>query len=375
MPTQPTYPGVYVEETPGDLHSIAGVPTSASAFIGAATKGALNKPIRVRSVGEFEQTFGRLRTDLELGYAIRQFFLNGGSDAWIVRASRALAPARVTEAIKALNAAESLNLLAIPGVTHPKVIEFAVDYCARRGIFLLIDPPVSADDVPMMQQFANSLPKSRDAAVYFPRVIIRDPVNGQPRATAPGGTVAGMMARCDAARGVWRAAAGSDATLAGIDALETNLTDRDVTALAAAGVNCLRAFPGRPFIAWSARTLASAERNEPEWKYVPIRRLSIFVETSISRGTRWTVFEPNDEPLWKRLRTSIDEFLLRLWQQQAFAGTKPQDAFFVRCGRDQTMTANDIANGVLNIEIGFAPVRPAEFVIVRIQHRMDGARR
>ena len=202
MPTQPTYPGVYVEETPGDLHSIAGVPTSASAFIGAATKGALNKPIRVRSVGEFEQTFGRLRTDLELGYAIRQFFLNGGSDAWIVRASRALAPARMTEAIKALNAAESLNLLAIPGVTHPKVIEFAVDYCARRGIFLLIDPPVSADDVPMMQQFANSLPKSRDAAVYFPRVIIRDPVNGQPRATAPGGTVAGMMARCDAARGV-----------------------------------------------------------------------------------------------------------------------------------------------------------------------------
>jgi phage tail sheath protein FI len=246
-----------------------------------------------------------------------------------------------------------------------------VDCCSRRGIFLLIDPPSSANSVQTMQQFAATLPRSRDAAVYFPRVIIRDPVNDRPRSTAPSGTVAGMIARCDAKRGVWRAPAGSEATLAGVDALESNLADSDVNALAAAGVNCLREFPGRPLMVWSARTLASLVRNEPEWKYVPIRRLLIFIEDSLCKGTQWAVFEPNDEPLWNHLRKSIETFLLTLWREQAFVGMKSQEAFFVRCGRDQTMTANDIANGVLNIEVGFAPVRPAEFVIVRIQHQMN----
>jgi hypothetical protein len=183
---------------------------------------------------------------------------------------------------------------------------------------------------------------------------------------APCGVVAGVMARTDAARGVWKAPAGIEATLSGVSDLTVNMTDGENGQLNPLGINCLRSFPVIGRVSWGARTLEGADQLASEWKYIPIRRLALMIEESLFRGTKWVVFEPNDEPLWANIRLNVGAYMMSLFRQGAFQGTSPKDAFFVKCDAETT-TQNDRDNGIVNIVVGFAPLKPAEFVVIGIQ--------
>jgi phage tail sheath protein FI len=208
---------------------------------------------------------------------------------------------------------------------------------------------------------------ARNAALFFPRLIMRDPLrDNQLEPFAPGGAIAGVFAKTDAARGVWKAPAGIDAAVAGVDRLEIPLTDDENGVLNPLAVNCLRAFPGVGRVVWGARTLRGSDQLGDEYKYVPVRRLALFLEESLYRGTQWVVFEPNDEPLWAQIRLNITAFMQGLFRQGAFQGTSPREAYFVKCDRETT-TQDDIDRGIVNIVVGFAPLKPAEFVVISIQ--------
>jgi uncharacterized protein len=181
----------------------------------------------------------------------------------------------------------------------------------------------------------------------------------------PCGAVAGVMARIDAQRGVWKAPAGPEAVLAGVVQLTVPLDDRHQRELNPLGINCFGAHAAGHVI-WGARTLAGDDRQASEWKYIPVRRTALYIEESLHRGTRWAAFDANDERLWARLRESVGTFMQTLFRQGAFAGRTPQDSYLVRCDRETTTDA-DIRRGVVNIVVGFAPLKPAEFVILRIQ--------
>jgi phage tail sheath protein FI len=178
--------------------------------------------------------------------------------------------------------------------------------------------------------------------------------------------MAGIYARTDSARGVWKAPAGIEATLDGVAELDAKLTDAQNGALNPLGINCLRTFPIYGNIAWGARTLQGADQIGSEWKYLPIRRLALMLEESLFRGTKWVVFEPNDEPLWAQIRLNVGAYMMSLFRQGAFQGTSPKDAFFVKCDAETT-TQDDRNKGIVNILVGFAPLKPAEFVVISIQ--------
>jgi phage tail sheath protein FI len=208
---------------------------------------------------------------------------------------------------------------------------------------------------------------ARNAALYFPRVLETDPLmGGQINTFAPCGMVAGIMARTDVQRGVWKAPAGIDASLNGITGLEVNLTNDENGMLNPLGINCLRTFPITGSVVWGARTLRGADQLADDYKYVPVRRLALFLEESLYRGTQWVVFEPNDEPLWAQIRLNVGAFMHNLFVQGAFQGQTPKDAYFVKCDKDTT-TQNDRDLGIVNIKVGFAPLKPAEFVVIQIQ--------
>jgi len=178
--------------------------------------------------------------------------------------------------------------------------------------------------------------------------------------------MAGVYARTDAERGVWKAPAGTDAVLRGVQALEYRLTDPENGVLNPMGINCLRSLPTFGRVAWGARTLVGADAQANEWKYVPVRRLALFMEESLYRGLQWVVFEPNDEPLWASIRLNVGAFMNTLFRQGAFQGASPREAYFVRSDRSTT-TQSDIDRGIVNIVVGFAPLKPAEFVVLKIQ--------
>ena len=226
---------------------------------------------------------------------------------------------------------------------------------------MLIDPPGMevAETCAYVEALAQS--GSANAAVYFPPLEGGDP---------PSGAVAGMYARVDRERGVWKAPAGEEAVLRGAVSTAVDLTHDQNTRLNSAAVNVIRRFPDKGVLVWGARTIQGAETSNSEWKYVPVRRLGLYVEHSIDRGTQWAVFEPNDKSTWARLREQAAVFLSGLFRQGAFAGRTPDESYFVRCGND-TMTQDDIDNGRLNIVIGVAPMKPAEFVILRIGQWRD----
>ncbi len=174
------------------------------------------------------------------------------------------------------------------------------------------------------------------------------------------------MARTDADRGVWKAPAGLNATLTGVQALAVKLTDGQNGLINPLGVNCLRILPASGPVVWGARTLRGSDRLSDDYKYVPVRRLALFIEESLYQGTQWVVFEPNDEPLWSQLRLNIGAFMQGLFRQGAFQGSTPAAAYFVKCD-SETTTQNDINLGVVNVLVGFAPLKPAEFVIIQLQ--------
>ena len=357
---------------PPSIPPIAGIPTAIAAFIGTATRGPLNQPTRIQSFADFERQFGGLAAGCELGYALRQFFLNGGTDAFAIRIAQGASIAKTVKALRRLDRVDLFNLLALPGLTAPALLADAADYCRTRRAFLLIDPPENARTPADMEQFIRSdvLPKTPNAAIYFPRTIISDPLdNNLPLPISPSGTIAGLIARTDRQRGIWKSPAGPNANLLGVKTLETQLTDTESAPLNTLAVNCLRIFPAFGAVAWGARTLQGGDALASEWKYLPVRRTALFIKESILRGTAWATFEPNGESLWARLRDAIATFLQSLFRDGAFAGATPREAFFVKCDRDTTTDA-DIANGILNIDVGFAPLRPAEFVVIKITHHI-----
>jgi len=515
MPVTPTYPGVYIEEVSSGVHTITGVATSIAAFIGRALRGPTDEPTFVDSFADFERLFGGLWGDSALGFAIRDFFQNGGGQAIVVRlyhagsgpataeldagglpleaaspgewgntlraridtkvsedVAKALgltkdklfnltvhdtgtqeteqflnlsvdksarqvkdvlangsrlvrvkgdpstpptahgepavgktvweddaASAKVVDAKKAssgdalveddftgtgkeagkqglyaLEKADLFNILCIPpytvgGDAEADLIGQAAAYCEKRRAMLLVDPPAAWADASKVTEAAVSAvgTNSKNAALFFPRLRQPNPFRGGAREDfAPSGAVAGIFARTDGQRGVWKAPAGLEATLAGVPELSVKLTDTENGRLNQIGVNCLRVKPAAGRVLWGARTLQGSDLLGSEWKYIPVRRLALFLEESLYRGTQWVVFEPNDEPLWAQIRLNVGAFLHNLFRQGAFQGKTPQEAYFVRCDRTTTTQA-DVNLGIVNILVGFAPLKPAEFVFVKIQ--------
>jgi Bacteriophage tail sheath protein len=575
MPVQPTYPGVYIEEVPSGVRTITGVATSITAFLGRTKSGPVNEPVTINSYGDFERTFGGLWAESSLGYAVRDFYLNGGGQAIIVRlfhpffasdqeqadaaaAAQAVATAAATEAansgdevavaaaartaadniinsataseaekdaadfvakaakkaavpnatgaavskaaqdavgtaapvnagltvdslelqaasagswgnqlkaevdhdvietdlfnltvrlgsagpvevfrnlsvesthprrvdkvlaaesklvrarslpgstpaedagqvsetvsdgsfletidiegsksnkqgLYALEKTDLFNLLCIPPYTATgdidlSVIDTVAAYCEKRRAMLIMDPPSTWKSKDNAKNGVGSIgTPSKNAALFFPRLVQPNPLrDNQMEEFVPCGAVAGVFARTDAQRGVWKAPAGLDATLVGVPALSVSLTDPENGELNPLGVNCLRVrVPVGPVI-WGARTRQGDDRLASEWKYIPVRRLALYIEESLYRGTQWVVFEPNDEPLWSQIRLNLGAFMNTLFRQGAFQGKTPREAYLVKCDKETT-TQDDINRGVVNILVGFAPLKPAEFVIIRIQ--------
>jgi phage tail sheath protein FI len=364
MTPDPQHPGVFVEEVATGVRTITGVSTSVTAFVGAASRGRSYRAVCITSFRKFEQRFGGLIANYDLGYAVQQFFLNGGKDAWVVRVGRQLTAAKVIKGIHALDAVDIFNLIVIPGVMNSEALLAAADYCRQRRAFLILDAPRTAQTPAQIEQAVRNaaLPNSSYAAVYFPWINIPDALNGgQLRLTPPSGAVAGLFARTDASRGVWKSPAGKAAELIGASGLSYDLTDSESDALKALSVNCLRFFPAGTVV-WAARTLAE---STSEWKYISVRRLALFIEESIYRGIQWAVFEPNAEPLWSQVRLNVGAFLQNLFRAGAFQGNTPREAYFVKCDAGTT-AQNDIDAGLVNVEIGFAPLKPAEFIVLTI---------
>jgi uncharacterized protein len=279
------------------------------------------------------------------------------------------------DGIYALEDVDLFNILCIPAAANlaagpmQAVYAEAEAYCLDRRAFLIIDVPPSVDDPDAMSTWLvdNAPLRHRNAAVYFPRVRIPDPLDqDRLRSVGASGTMAGLYAETDAARGVWKAPAGTDVKLKNVQDLDYVLTDRENGFLNPVAANCLRSFPVFGGVAWGARTLDGADQQASEWKYIPVRRFALFIEESLFRGTKWVVFEPNDEPLWSQIRLNIGAFMHGLFRQGAFQGQTPKEAYFVKCDKDTTTQA-DIDRGVVNILVGFAPLKPAEFVIVKVQ--------
>jgi hypothetical protein len=562
MPVAVSYPGVYIEEIGSGVRTITGVATSITAFIGRARRGPTDQAVMLNSFADFERKYGGLWLHSRLGYSVRDFFLNGGSQALVVRlyhagpgnngsppaeqapvivgafnfqaaykgkwgihirvaidtdnlsqdvadgmgvaladlfnltvrdtgtggiiekyvnltvvdsprrvdrvleaesvllrysgdldnsqpavaavadslsnletafadATKALADAQnagevdvsieaqavvdaksvldaaliaASDAVSdglplgvldflpangevdkkglyALEQADLFNLLCIPPYRAPtdpldvdvNLVSVAAAYCEKRRAMLLVDAPKDWKTKETAKSRFNDAnndhvgTRSRNAALFFPRLSQPNPLRDNQRETfAASGAVAGVFARTDAQRGVWKAPAGLSATLVGVPSLSIALTDAENGEINPLGINCLRAFPAGGRVVWGARTLRGSDQLADEYKYIPVRRLALFLEESLFRGLKWVVFEPNDEPLWSQIRLNAGAFMHNLFRQGAFQGSSPQDAYFVKCDKETT-TQNDINLGIVNIVVGFAPLKPAEFVIIKLQ--------
>lgn len=486
-----SFPGVHIVEVPSGVRTITGVATSITAFVGRALQGPTDRPVTIQSYGDFERIFGGLWVDSALGYAVRDFYRNGGATAIIVRLANggtastvslptgttlaaanvgkwgatltatvdrntsnpgdatlfnltikqaggatevfrnvsvtptnprfvtsvllqsselarasavgAAAPTAVADkpftggsdgaaltsaqfvgagmqgnrqGIYQLEKVDLFNLLVIPpynaGNVDAATVTDAAKYCEEKRAFYILDSLLAWDTVAkavtgMADPNANLGTNSTNAAAYFPRLRQANPMKDNLVETfAASGAVAGVFARTDATRGVWKAPAGQDAVLNGVPELTVNLTDPNIGELNPLGLNCLKTMTGIGRVVWGARTLQGADRLASEWKYIPVRRLTLFIEESLYRGTQWAVFEPNDEPLWAQLRLNVGAFMRNLFRQGAFQGGSPREAYFVKCDKETT-TQNDINLGIVNVLVGFAPLKPAEFVVIRIQ--------
>ncbi len=395
--TEPVSPGVYIQE-PGQPHSIQGLPTSIAGFVGPTHSGPLVLPdAPLTSLTEFERIYGgsepmqfedaSAAVPNFLWHAARAFFANGGSSLYVSRvfsggatansdgrrpslADYAGAVDRLTNrktGLAAFEDVDEISTVAAPGATFggqansadaTSILNLLIAHAEQmRYRIAVLD---SGDgQTPDAVQALRANFDSRYAALYYPWVTVQDPVTGANLNLPPSGFVAGIYARNDVNNGVFKAPANEVIDLA--IGLETILNDAQQEALNPLGINVLRFFSERGYRVWGARTTSS----DPEWKYVSVRRLFLYLEHSIDNGTQWVVFEPNGEPLWTEVRRSISNFLLAEWRSGALTGSKPDEAFFVKCDRT-TMTQDDIDNGRLIIEIGVAPLKPAEFVIIHI---------
>jgi phage tail sheath protein FI len=247
----------------------------------------------------------------------------------------------------------------------------ASNFCLLRRAFLLMDPPGAWSDANQPVDPATSINMNTlrvglvkdHSALFYPRLKISE--DGRQITVGPSGAIAGLIARIDSSRGVWKAPAGTEADIRGIVGIDVKFSDGQNGVLNPKAVNTLRSFPVG-IVNWGARTMDGDDDFGSEWKYIPVRRLALFIEESLYRGTQWVVFEPNDEPLWAQIRLNVGAFMHNLFRQGAFQGTSPRDAYFVKCD-GETTTQNDRDLGIVNILVGFAPLKPAEFVVIQLQ--------
>ncbi|MEM7219864.1 MAG: phage tail sheath subtilisin-like domain-containing protein [Pseudomonadota bacterium] len=273
-------------------------------------------------------------------------------------------------AIDRLKRADIVNLVCIPPLNRTSDIGAPVwtkasEWCREHLAMLLIDPPSSWTSAQNAADLTGltSL-RDRNTAFYFPRIVAPDPLQSNvPRPFAPTGAVAGVISRTDATHGAWKPPAGNEAVLRGVTGLEQSLTAASVGLINRQGVNALRVQPASGPVVWGARTSVGADAMASDWKYLPVRRTGLIIEEAISRGLQWAVFEPNGERLWGQIRLAVDSFMHQLFRQGVFQGNKPSEAYLVRCD-ETTTTQTDIYNGTVNVIVGFAPLKAAEFVIL-----------
>lgn len=405
------HPGVYIEEIELGPRPIEGVSTSAGGFVGPTRIGPIaGAPKLVTSLADYEEIYGGFEDlDFEfvdeeataresqtnyMWHAARAFFENGGKRLYVARVyesgadlnqgdgrlpSAAAYEGRDAEGGKtglaSLAEVPEISIIAAPGHSArlaslsagenvnrtSQIAMYLIDHCKRlRDRLAVLDSPDQQSPTEVKHFRAHF--DSKYAALYYPWVTVLDPADADGKRQInlpPSGFVAGIYARVDDERGVFKAPAAEK--LKGAVGLETLLDQKQQEDLNPAGVNCLRNLPGKGFLVWGSRTMSS----DSMWRYVNVRRYFLYLENSIDQGTQWVVFEPNTEELWSQVRRTIEHFLHGEWGKGGLMGTKPQEAFFVKVD-ETTMTQDDIDNGRLNVVIGVAPLRPAEYVIFRI---------
>jgi phage tail sheath protein FI len=294
--------------------------------------------------------------------------LSNGSDGLTVDAAQ-IVSATQAQGMLALNALDfpRFNLLCLPGVTTADTasVNTALDYCRRQNAFYVIDPQPGLNSAQLLG--ATNLLRAQGAhgAIYWPRLVTAD---AGPEGFGASGAVAGVMARTDAARGIWKAPAGLEAGIGGILGLTVPTGDDVSGDLNPRGINVLRTFPGVGTVVWGARTLAGSDVLQSDSKYVPVRRLTDYLSASLYLGTQFAVFEPNDPDLWGQLRLAVGGFMRGLFRQGAFQQSERRaesDSFFVICD-SSVNPQSEIDNGRVNVVVGFAPLKPAEFVLITI---------
>ena len=369
-------PGKYIREISKSIKTIEGITTNTTAFIGVSEKGPQDYAMPISSFAEFQANYGSFLKGNWLAYAVQQFFNNGGTRLYIARVSctdkRSPTESDYQSAFSLLDSIKDINLIAVPGIGSPSIFSFGSNYCEKRGdSFFLGEMKESDTSLVKAQSFFNRVAvKNSFGAVFFPWIKIKDPANFSPNpiAVPPSASVAGVIARTDIARGVWKSPAGPESNIVDAVGLVANVSGQEQNSFNNMGINTIRSFPGRGIFIWGARTLGTSSSSE--YKYISVRRLSIFIEQSIQQGTQWVVFEANEKPLWENIRTVVSNFMMGLFKAGALQGSKPDDAYFVKCGKDTT-TQMEINQGILNITVGFSPLRPTEFSILKIIHRLN----
>ena len=305
--------------------------------------------------------------------------MTGGSDGTVLAPGtstgafeNAVAPTSLIGGYHLLDRVDLFNLLCVPGEGDSTTLSTLEQFCHDRRAMLIIDSK-SSDTFNSLRTAKGpdtgitAGDNATNAAFFFPWILAPDPERSNAVGTFPPcGFVAGICARTDGTRGVWKAPAGTEASLTGASGVAIQLTDTENGILNPMAVNCIRNFDVYGTVVWGSRTLQGNDQIGSEWKYIPVRRTALFLEESLFRALKWVVFEPNDEPLWAQIRLNVGAFMQNLFRQGAFQGKTPQDAYFVKCDKDTT-TQNDINLGIVNIVVGFAPLKPAEFVIISIQ--------
>lgn len=335
------------------------LPTAVTGFVGAADDGPVDTPVTVTSAAAYHATFGpSLDADRPLGHAVDLFFANGGRQAVVVRADgpdpAQLVPADGPGGVHALDGS-GVTVLVLPGLTaaHTDQVRVALAWCAAYRAVLVLDLPPGPWTEDLRATVERVGEHRERAAAYHPWVVVDGA--GVP----PSGAVAGVIARTDAERGVWKAPAG--VALHGVEDLTEAIDSRGAEELTGAGVNVLRQFPGRGSLVWGARLVAGAQTGDPAARYLSMRRLTDHVLTSVSAGLGFVQDEASEEALWARVRQLTEEFLHRLWLQGALAGQKPEEAYGVRCGPGETMTEADVRAGQVVLSLWMAPLRAGEY--------------
>ncbi|MHC3994649.1 methylated-DNA--[protein]-cysteine S-methyltransferase [Thiomicrolovo sp. ZZH C-3] len=356
-----------MEETSMAGRPIEGVATATAGFVGvAALPNEYGTAVLMTSWRAFTDTFGRSSDDAPyLAPAVQSYFANGGQRCYVVNIVDAN---NFRSGLAALERVDDVGIVCIPGATGAEVQSALIAHCeAAGGRFCILDSHEGADVAAVREQKRRLVSEKGIGALYYPWMVMGVETTDSDGNTVtetqlvpPSGAVAGLYARSDRERGVFKAPA--NAVVGGAVALERDVSQNEQALLNPEGINCIRSFPGRGILVWGARTVAPPGSV---WTYVNVRRFLLYLEASIDRGTQWAVFEPNDKPLWSQIEASVTNFLYMEWRKGALTGAKTEEAFFVRCDRT-TMTQDDIDNGLLMLQVGVAPVKPAEFVVFRI---------